>query len=81
VVIGSWQGLTLLFQSPLWRWELQETRSVAAPAALARGIPGEVRVLGIWYADPISAGRLSVGGTSGDWLLLNCDPHVYPRSP
>jgi len=75
MVTGSWLSLALLFQSPLWLWELQETWSVAAPAALARGIPGEVRVLGHderpslnWYA-----GKRIRRGSRNDpkgWMLM-----------
>ena len=31
-----WLGLLLLFNGPLWHWELNEQRPVAAAAALAR---------------------------------------------
>ncbi len=56
---GSVAALALLFHSPLWLWELNETWPVQPVAALARANPGrEIRLKGYderpslnWYAE------------------------------
>ena len=56
---GNVAALTLLFQSPLWIWELNETWRVQPVAALAKTNPGqEIRLKGYkerpslnWYAE------------------------------
>lgn len=56
---GNVAALALLFQSPLWLWELNETWPVQPVAALARANPGgEIRLKGYderpslnWYAE------------------------------
>ncbi|MCB4429314.1 4-amino-4-deoxy-L-arabinose transferase [Synechococcus sp. MU1643] len=56
---GNVAALTLLFHSPLWLWELNETWHVEPVAALARANPGsEIRLRGYderpslnWYAE------------------------------
>ena len=55
---GNVAALALLFHSPLWLWELNETWAVQPVAALARDNPGgELRLKGYderpslnWYA-------------------------------
>ncbi len=56
---GNVAALALLFHSPLWLWELNETWPVQPVAALARANPGgEIRLKGYderpslnWYAE------------------------------
>ena len=56
---GNLAALALLFQSPLWLWELNETWPVQPVAALARANPGdEIKLKGYgerpslnWYAE------------------------------
>ena len=56
---GNMAALALLFHSPLWMWELNETWPVQPVAALARANPGsEIRLKGYderpslnWYAE------------------------------
>ena len=42
-----WLGLLLLFSGPLWHWELNEQRPVAAAAALARSADPQLP-LALW---------------------------------